>query len=140
MAYVDLNPIRAGMAQSPEQSDYTSIQERIRNPATASLTPFSDGRKDHAVPFKYSDYLQLVDWCGRAVRARKADFIPPDKPPILERLGMDEATVLEFVTQESGRFGNALGPVSQLRAMARRAGLKFFKGIDLGRRLCPELS
>ena len=29
MAYVDLNPIRAGMAETPEESDYTSIQQRV---------------------------------------------------------------------------------------------------------------
>jgi hypothetical protein len=28
MAYVDLNPVRAGIAETPESSDYTSIQER----------------------------------------------------------------------------------------------------------------
>ena len=29
MAYVDLNPIRAQMASTPESSDYTSIQQRL---------------------------------------------------------------------------------------------------------------
>jgi REP element-mobilizing transposase RayT len=29
MAYVDLNPVRAGIAETPEASDHTSIQERV---------------------------------------------------------------------------------------------------------------
>jgi len=31
MAYVDLNPIRAGIAKTPETSDYTGIQQRIQS-------------------------------------------------------------------------------------------------------------
>jgi len=30
MAYIDLNPVRAGLADTPEQSEHTSIRERLR--------------------------------------------------------------------------------------------------------------
>lgn len=39
MAYVDLNPIRAGMAQSLGDSEFTSIKERIESKST-DLLPF----------------------------------------------------------------------------------------------------
>lgn len=72
MAYVDLNPIRAAIAQSPEQSVYTSIKERIDQPEAHHLRPFSDTADDsEGIPFTLRGYLELVDWAGRVVRSDK---------------------------------------------------------------------
>ena len=73
MAYVDLNPIRAAMARTPESSDYTSIQERMQKRKT-DLMPFG---KDE-LPYLLADYLLLVDATGRAIIETKRGYIPSD--------------------------------------------------------------
>src|SRR5690606_24260691 len=88
MAYVDLNPVRAGIAETPEGSDYTSIQQRIRqlgapsanidSPAKSTIEPSApqmlplvteDTEQDNpdcrtVCDFRLMDYLELVDWTG----------------------------------------------------------------------------
>jgi len=72
MAYVDLNPIRATIARSPENSDYTSIQERIKSKSSNLLNL---GFDDNDIPYNLTDYLDLVDSTGRAILANKKGFI-----------------------------------------------------------------
>jgi len=92
MAYVDLNPIRAAMAKTPEQSDYTSIQERILQPENSCLRGFAE-RDDVGIPFDLKDYLELVDWGGKEIKHNKRGYIPSHTPPILARLKMNVAPV-----------------------------------------------
>ncbi|MDX7862476.1 transposase, partial [Aeromonas caviae] len=67
MTYVDLNPIRAGLADRPEQSDYTSIKQRLDGEQPAAplpplLLPFANQRTSDGLPYAFTDYLMLVDW------------------------------------------------------------------------------
>jgi len=137
MAYVDLNPIRSAMARTPEQSDYTSVQDRIENPDTSCLAQFSEQGND-TLPFNLKDYLELVDWGGREVKRNKRGYIPASAPPILARLKMNASPVLRYLAKDDLPSTGALGSVSGLRAFAASVGRKFVKGHVLGNRLCPE--
>ena len=158
MAYVDLNPIRAGMAETPEESGYTAIQQRIleqdpdianRQPdaigklpedlqtAIGKLMPFSDQMSAEpasnalqpSIPYELRDYLELVDWSGRAVIEGKRGSIPENLPPILQRLKIDPAAYVKFINRsEKSRFSNFIGPVEAMRNLAERFGKSFLKG------------
>jgi REP element-mobilizing transposase RayT len=139
MAYVDLNPIRAALAKTPEQSDYTSIQERILHPENRALRPFAENSNDDVgIPFGLSDYLELVDWAGRGIKYGKKGFISEHQPPILNRLGMDAAPILDYLRQTEKHSFGALGPASLLREFAHSLGRRFIKGVSFGRSLFPE--
>lgn len=152
MAYVDLNPIRAGMSEKPEESDHTSVQQRIRavcrkeeaeSPVEGpALLPFAGPEhrdSPDGLPFRFDDYLDLVDWSGRIVREDKKGAIPEAIPPILTRLNIDAETWLKTIRR--GRkleFHHAVGRVTQIRQAAQAAGRHFFKGLQFARQLFPE--
>ena len=135
MAYVDLNPIRAEIATSPETSDHTSIRERI-NPAfnlkqalerqhpcgeiqdfkipLKPLLHFEDNlslRSSSGIQYGFSDYLNLVDWTGRVIRSDKRGVIDSDLPPILARLQISAEqwgiNATQFESIHASRFNRA---------------------------------
>ena len=140
MAYVDLNPIRAAIATTPEQSEYTSIQARISGSSDEFLRPFVQHAEDEAgIPFRLSDYLELVNWAGRGIIDGKKGCIPNNTPPVLNRLGMNAEPVLSYLGRMEKHSAVALGPVSKLREFAHSLGRRFIKGHRQGRSLCPEV-
>ncbi len=131
MTYVDLNPIRAGLAKTPEGSDFTSIQRRLQTPSEHGLMPFgADARELRSIPSSTASYLELVDWSGRVVVAGKRGAIPSDTPPIMERLRFDPVKFARYLRTRPETLPNALGPISSLRRMAKSFGLKFIHGVS----------
>jgi hypothetical protein len=138
MAYVDLNPVRAGLAEIPEQSEYTSIKARAnpikQNPdsteesnAPSGLLPFAGyPRQDmpKGLPFRLKDYLELVDWTGRAILENKRGYIPDHKPPILERLQIDPKHWLYMTQHFESRFKGLVGASYALKAACRKLKLR----------------
>ena len=134
MAYVDLNPIRAAIARTPEHSYYTSIRDRIRYPDSHGLYPFIGREEDEkGLPFTLEGYLELVDWSGRIVRSDKRGAIPKTTPPILYRLDMQPEALVKYLTKKPERLSSAMGPITRMQAKARNLGAKFLHGGGLSR-------
>ena len=113
MAYVDLNPVRAGMTERPEDAEFTSLAARLRGKdaderldasfkealsageylhdrlSLRSLMPFSDARRNRgnsSLPIREGEYVKLVDMTGRVATRGKRGRVDPTLAPVLERL------------------------------------------------------
>jgi REP element-mobilizing transposase RayT len=179
MAYVDLNPVRAGIAETLEDSDYSSIQERIEavpdkvdseitateSPPVSLSPPALEGetlrseeetqalpkiplmpfdataRTPWAVPFAFEDYLELVDWTGRALRSDKRGHIAEQHPRILDRLNIDSERFLSHADRLLDAFGTAIGAPEAMTSLCARRQTKYLRGIRAARGLfAPQLA
>ncbi len=140
MVYVDLNPIRAGKATTPEQSEFTSIQERINEwqsgVHTNWLKPLQTAtqNKNH-IPFVLADYFELADWTGRAIRNDKRGAITRQTPSIFTRLGMDPNEWLNTMRPYGNRFFLGIGRRNSIEQFAEKLGRCWLQGISVSRRL-----
>lgn len=142
MAYVDLNPIRAKMCKTLEESEFTSIRERInafskkaKKPKQNWLLPLAseNGNENKSeksiVPIRQTDYFALVDWTGRAVRSDKRGAIPATVKPILQRLGVNEDNWVKNTRYFGNRFGRVLGRIDQIKKLADTLNQKWLSGV-----------
>lgn len=128
MMYVDLNPIRAGIADTVQTSDFTSIQERIaelkmpekstestiENSEVSTQEPLKPlvqfiGSTHLAaqlgIPFHFCDYLALIDWTGRTIRPDKTGYIDSSQP----KLGISADAWITSAKAFRRQYGNVSG-------------------------------
>lgn len=131
MAYVDLNPVRAGITKQPKQANYTSIKKRVeslkQNKATpAGLFPFAGNPRQSmpdGIPFRLMDYLALVEWtCDQG---QNANSLP--RPHLLTQLNISRETWLSTCSHLGD--GNVVGSLSSIQAALPTLGLKRMTGV-----------
>ncbi len=95
MAYVDLNPVRAGMADSLEASDYTSVQERLG----CAPVPLGNGNGQAAgAETETKTTASMGDAAALpAVLSAALPVSPPAAPlPLLEQAQLQQAPLMPF--------------------------------------------
>jgi REP element-mobilizing transposase RayT len=134
--YVDLNPIRAGMAKDPASSDYTSIQDRIAacredcspvlfsQPKLLPISELSDG-----ILNEY-EYIELVDQAGRAVVDGK-HRISEKVSCVLDRIKIKTEHIRTVALKLGSSFGYFIGPKINMQTFAQRNGLSRILGVKV---------
>ncbi|MCJ8321145.1 MAG: transposase [Colwellia sp.] len=136
MAYVDLNPVHADIAAKPEQSDFTSIQLRIKAaikgeqpPSLLAFTGNEHKQKTTGIRFSLQDYLTLMDETGRLLRDDKGGVINEKTVRILVRLHISDGSWLKLTTNFESIFTGAVGTAEHLCEFSEHAGLQRTHGI-----------
>jgi hypothetical protein len=141
LAYVDLNPVRAEIAKTPEASDYTSIQRRIlalsdandtKPPQPQELMPFVGYPRQNmpkGLAFRLEEYLSLVHWTGRQMREDKRGAISEAQPPILHRLGIEPESWFMLTEVLEKHFNTLAGRPDDIQRACESLGQCWAHGI-----------
>lgn len=131
MVYVDLNPIRAGIASSLEQSHYTSIQKRVLQIKShwqpTQLKPLTDKRSSNsrAIPMDLKAYIQVVTETSGMV------YSPHDKViqfP-LSQLGFAPTEWRKLTSKFESLFGYVVGASDALIEFKQHVNLSKIRGM-----------
>lgn len=165
LVYVDLNPIRANIAETPETSFFTSAEERIRhlvvrlgddrvdvrrqagglgdlcdrNISDNWLCPLRDqGERRGFLSIDLPSYLEILDWTGRQLVADKPGVIPDHLPPILTRLSINPSYWLDSACRFGKIFSVVAGTERHMKEAAARMGQKWVRGVRFGKTVFLE--
>ena len=99
MAYVDLNPVRAGTAPDLRRSAHTSIQRRLRTHrprlGQRPLASVAGSLPANLPQLSLDTYIALVDWTGRQLHPGKRGVIAAQAPPALRRVAREAEWLLQ---------------------------------------------
>ena len=140
MAYVDLNPIRAKMADTLKHSDFTSIQTRANfkdSPMGPLLLPFAgdshQSNNSEHIPYNLIEYIQLLEWTGRQVKAGKRGYVASEIPSIFERLKISTAAWLHNCEALEKTYYRVIGSAARLKEFCQALKQQRVLGITAAR-------
>ncbi|KGJ87945.1 transposase [Colwellia psychrerythraea] len=143
MAYVDLNPIRAGMANSIKTSQYTSIFERAQGKSSyqddVKTLPFSvkpllgfigseHNNQPAGIAFSLLDYFSLIEATGRVIRADKTGSIDESSFPLLLELGISGDDWVDLAQYFGKQYHQAVGTLAELSQFALHTNKQWITG------------
>jgi hypothetical protein len=159
MAYVDLNPARAAMCDTLADSDFTSIQRRLRerNGLSAKirpgrslldrpLKPVAGHDADALMGMTESSYIELVQWTGEQARSDKRGKLKPlteakrAAPADIWHVTNHPKAWIRQVQGTENIYYRAIGSAEALMTKAEELGQSWMKGVagEVARKILRE--
>ncbi len=135
---VDLNPIRARVAEKLDESDNTSIKQRIKDVRTENnetklkqaVSSLSGIIRVHTLPINLKEYIRVVEWTGKTnIHPCKASILP-HVISVLERLNLQQDHWLKHIEHHAKHYCRVVGPISKIREKAKRMKARCLQGIS----------
>lgn len=139
MTYVDLNPIRAGVADRLETSQHTSVAARLEavaaDPALAQigLMPLAGLASSIGLSISAAQYIDLVDWTARQIHPGKRGVVADEVPRALDRLDVSADRWSVEVKGIGSHYWRAVGSGQALLDKAAAMGQRWLKGLRFAR-------
>jgi REP element-mobilizing transposase RayT len=140
-AYVDLNPVRAAIAETPEESDYTSVQDRIESAKKTARSKAKTAKQRQEVAANLPDrwlspvYLNerkapgpMVMVNGLGFRASDKGFLPIK---LVDYLSLVDWTGRQIANGKRGRIPDKCKPILERLGLSREIWCDLVK--DFGR-------
>jgi putative transposase len=139
MAYVDLNPIRAGIAKSLQESEHTTIKKRLQvlseEELQSSIKAVAGKVKNRTMVLKLKDYIELVEWTGKAIVYPDKAKLPHHLSSTLSHMNIQQSNWLNQVKSYGGRYYRFVGNIEKLKAKTKELGQQWLKGINQAQQL-----
>ncbi|PHS17070.1 MAG: transposase [Kangiella sp.] len=146
MAYVDLNPVRANLAQTLESSKHTSIKKRIKDvkkretvhlqkQLKSDIQSLSTKMNSQALPIKLKEYIQLVEWTGQSILYPGKYNLPENLSPTFDSFNLQQTHWLQQIKDFNNNYCHVVGPVELIRNKAIQIKKRCLKGVKAARLL-----
>ena len=141
ITYVDLNPVRAGICDSLEDSVHTSARARLdviekdRLRIDQPLAPVLGLLGFGVLALKQRDYLELVDHTSRQIHPGKRGAISGPPPAALARIGYAADQWQRQVLAVGSGYFRVIGAADVLIEKAQEINRSWLCGIGVARQL-----
>jgi len=133
MTYVDLNPIRAGISKTLENSEHTSIKQRINKlteeQLKQSVKSLAGEVQNRTMVINLKDYIELVEWTGKSIIYPRKARMPANIRSSLLELNLQPNNWLTQIGNYGSVYGNFVGKFNLLKQKAKQLQKKWLKGL-----------